>query len=255
MIRKEATVVTCSDGSTIPNSSVPSGAAIVYMDDSITRRELMRDGKGPKHTRWQEETNNNHIAELAAIMMAIRSIPITIPLLHYTDSQASIDGIRNILMDPGEADLRTPARPYLNAIKDSIRVRNKHGASTVIKHVRSHTGHRDIQSIGNELADGFAKIAMRSQTAQKPLIQAEHYEPPYMIRKITRGKDEEGNITTELTTCTGNIRKLIKKQLEEERIKKWAARKARGLFVRTAGREVRNIIKDTWKNPSSEKIR
>ena len=146
--------MTCSDGSTIPNSSTPSGAAIVYMDDSITRRELMRDGKGPKHTRWQEETNNNHIAELAAIMMAIRSIPITISLLHYTDSQASIDGIRNILMDPGEADLRTPSRPYLNAIKDSIRVRNKHGASTVIKHVRSHTGHRDIHTIYWERTSG-----------------------------------------------------------------------------------------------------
>ena len=127
--------------------------------------------------------------------MAIRSVPVTIPLIHYTDSQASIDGIRNILMDPGEAGLRTPARPYLNAIKDSIRVRNSYGTSTVIKHVRSHTGHRDIQSIGNELADKFAKLAMRSPTTQKPLIQAEHYELAYIMRKITRGIDKEGNET------------------------------------------------------------
>ena len=135
----------CTDGSTIKGKG-QSGAAFVMVTDSIKTEEW-----NPMGSYWKIEMTNNNSAELSALNKALRSVPVTVNLRIYTDSQSSIEAIAAARgYKSNYASLRCQGRPYLRAIIEAIQERENAGSITDIRHVRSHTGLRTIPSIGNE---------------------------------------------------------------------------------------------------------
>jgi len=73
--------------------------------------------------------------------------------------------------------LRCEARPYLRATKRIIDIRTKNGVMTEIRHVRSHTGARNLESVGNSEADRLAKWeALRELLLNENLFDINHME-------------------------------------------------------------------------------
>jgi ribonuclease HI len=145
----------CTDGSTFCNSGKNSGAAFVFTDDEFRPNELW-----PKGIYCKIARADNYMAEMQAINMALRSVPVTVSMEIFTDSLSSIQAINKLLRQPdAKSTLRNPARPYLLAVRSAIREREKHGGLTKLTHVYSHTGGRDKASIGNAGADRLAKWA------------------------------------------------------------------------------------------------
>jgi hypothetical protein len=138
----------CTDGSTIP--TIRSTAAMAFVEDDICSRELW-------HTEgayWPLDRPCNHTAELSAIDRGVRSPPVGVNVHVPTDSTASMKSVAKALRNPHSASLlRMPGRPYVLSIVRAIQTKKLHGATVRISHVRSHTGYRDLPSVGNAEAD------------------------------------------------------------------------------------------------------
>jgi len=242
-------IIICTDGSTYPD--LPSGAGFVFVDDDVKENEYT-----PKGQHWQIEDSDNFIAELAAINKAIRSVPITANVHIYTDSSASIQAIHKALVGykgGAPALLNQSGRPYITATYEAIKRRSEWGAYTRISHVYSHTGKRDLPSLGNAMADREAKKgALRSEHGMKHDIVKEDYELPYMItiRDQESMDDEDENYAP----AHGNIRRAIQDALVAHQLKEWGTRDFMGATVRAAPKQVLALIKDTWRRPTTAKI-
>ena len=136
---------------------------------------------------------------MAAVHKAIRSIPVGVDLTIHTDSQSSIDSIEAAIRCPtGLNLLRKGARPHLLSIVRAWKARVKAGGSTTLRHVRAHTGGRDLPSIGNACADRLAKWAALQPTEPietrscLDLMQGDH---PYVLM-VMRPTDPLGSTPT-----------------------------------------------------------
>jgi hypothetical protein len=86
--QEDLLVLACTDGSTYRDKL--SGSGVVYMEDHYHEREIWLTG-----SYWKIKQEDNYAAELAAINRAIRSVPITVPIGIYTDSDSSISNTEN----------------------------------------------------------------------------------------------------------------------------------------------------------------
>ena len=239
----------CTDGSTYPGQA--SAAAAVFVEDDIYTRELWQT----KGFYWPIKRVDNHMAELSAINKAIRAVPITINLTIATDSLASIQSIRKALRAPlGSPHLRSAGRPYIMAIIRAIRQKEAAGATVTLNHVRSHTGARDRASVGNSEADRLAKwmaqacIANPEDHCESSDIDLDGNELPYCLTVVKRILDKNGTEREILLNTYGDIRKTTKLAFIAENRAEWAARKDRGELAREHGKEVYDIISNTWKS-------
>lgn len=106
---------------------------------------------------FSKVTNNN--MEMLAILWALVSLRRVKKLKVATDSEVS----RNLLRSP-EEDYLHPFTPNYALIKSARawrRWRALRGMTTEIRHVRSHTGRLDRDSIGNDVADRTAAMMAR----------------------------------------------------------------------------------------------
>ena len=252
-------IIMCTDGSTY--KSWPSGAGIAIMETGSKHRELW----GIPGMRWRIENSNNHEAELAAINKAIRSVEIWRPITIYTDSDTSIKVIRKQRLSKLPTNKTTmEARPYIISILRAIEKRESRGVPTTIIHVASHTGKRDLQSIGNSEADALAKWEARSQMENAtgpddaPQVTTDinkmQNELKYIIKIRTTRTDDKGETTITDTPIHGNIRKHIKVHTNNKTIKEWATRHKRGELIREAPKQICDLIKEAWKDMTSKKL-
>jgi hypothetical protein len=268
----------CTDGSTYPGK--PSAAALVYVSHDITSNELW----GTKGTYWKLPRSDNYIAEMSAINKALRSLPVDLNVVIWTDSLSSIQAIDRHMRGLSNL-LREAARPYLIAIKRIIAIRTFHGSSSDINHVKSHTGERDLPSIGNAEADRLAKYEALSELNEGDNGNDLHHlqnDLPFMVSQITAvpsvivsrkrkniapnktgTKNNLNDSTHDKKALTlfhykdihGDIRKTLKTSAHESQLDTWAERPTRGQLIRNYRKEITHTIKDLWKNPSSSNIK
>ena len=233
-----------TDGSTFKNKA--SGASLIFLEDDFKEFEFT-----PKHRAWKIEQCNNYLAEVSAIHKCVRTIPVTVPITIYTDSLSAIQAIHKCTRSPERrAPLTCTARPYITAIARAIKARDAYNAPTHIEHIHSHTGLRNLASIGNEAADREAKrIALTGPEIQpesnEHLGLLEH-ELQYVIHTKT---DEE---TTDI--LHGNIRQEIKNILLDKQLAEWGKRNTRGKIARVHPKRVRRLIRNMWKHITTDKI-
>ena len=224
----------------------------MYLDEDFLQNEYEN-----RHQRWSVDTRMSYTAELAAINKAIRSVPVTIPIKLYTDSLSSIQKIHTYRQTGGRSGpMACVARPYMRAIASALNARETMGTPTRLTHVRSHTGLRDPQSIGNEAADRHAKVAYREQHDGQDL-NLRQFELPFIVEILPK---EQETVTTSSGKPTppplpkpihDNIRKALKTLLTTSLVEEWASRPKRGELVRGNRKGVLDIIDQMWKKPSS----
>ena len=224
----------CTDGSTYPGKK--SGAALCFISDGTKGRELW-------HTMgyyWKINMEDNYIAELSAIHKAIRSIPVNVNLDVHTDSKSGIDAITTAMRAPAKTKkLRTGGRPYIMSICRAITARGKAGGETNIKHVRAHTGKRDIISIGNACVDRLAKWCAKyeeepkkGKTTDFDLMKGELPYILYIMHPKSTKQDTGKEGEYEPKPIHGDIRKAARNRflaLDEE---KWSKLPKRGKILR-----------------------
>ena len=222
-----------------------------------------------KGAYWPISQVDNHMAELAAINKAARSVPINVSVEIATDSMASILSIKRALATPpGSPLLRTAGRPYLHAITRTIRAKKARGSKVTLTHVRSHTGLRDKRSIGNAEADRLAKwMAQATRKGQCPTQTAHDgmtlhttsdldmadNDLPYCLATTSWTAPPQGSDPTETKAIIrGDLRKAMKTSLQKTTRAEWASRPSRGKLFRTHQTSVLRAIAQTWKeNPTS----
>jgi len=129
-------------------SAEGSGARIgAGVHDARSGREITIDpcGLGPTHTV--------HRGELVAIQFALQLCAGNEDVRILTDSQASMDGIRNYIQKPSHMQ----THKYRDLLKDTVArlaARGRNNLRTTIAKIAAHTG-----IVGNERADEVAKRA------------------------------------------------------------------------------------------------
>ena len=231
MIRRAKNLVcalVCTDGSTIPG--VRSTAAMAFVEDDIRSRELWQT----EGAYWPLDRPCNHTAELSAIDRAIRSPPVGLHVHVPTDSMASIKTIEKALRNPHNASLlRLAAHPYVLSIVRAIQTKKTHGAEVIISHVRSHTGYRDLHSVGNSEADRSCGWLAHQPPNKNDEGLAEAYQMANELRFCLNftswsEPDQEGSRTELVRTEHGDVRRALRTHLRSLRLKEWASRPKRG---------------------------
>jgi len=128
-------------------------------------------------------TRGVYPAELQAIARTLAMFPTSCPLHIHSDSQAAIAGIRAYECQTNERQrLLTAARPLLQLIHHLLSVRERAGSTLTLQHVKAHTRHTDMHSVGNRLSDFQANRARLKPLQPQPLCllelplqQCEHY--------------------------------------------------------------------------------
>jgi ribonuclease HI len=242
-----ARAVICTDGSTDPNApGEKSGGGLAYIHDGFKEDEYRS-----RTEHWRIGTQNNYHAELSAINRALRTVPVSVDLTKHTDSESALKVINRYLEAGGSPDIYCEGRPYIRMILRAIRARSTQGAKTLIEHVRSHTGHRNIPSMGNEAADRAATRGRLEDGNKEVDIDMFQNELKYLV---LLEKDSEGDEESKWEPIHGNVRKAVKERLLKAQMAEWGGRPTRGKFAREHPKEVRGIIKQIWKAPSTTKI-
>jgi ribonuclease HI len=112
---------------------------------------------------FTKEPLTNQRAELYAIYKAIKIITThdkNLNILLYTDSEYSIKSLTEWIHNWKKNNwISSTKKPVLNQdiIKNIDKLMEEHIGKIKFKHVRSHTGKLDYESIHNEIADKLAK--------------------------------------------------------------------------------------------------
>jgi ribonuclease HI len=133
----------------------------------------MSDGPNPRLLREFRfpcaTSGNNYAAEVYALLGGVLQIPSYIHITVRTDAQSSIGGInrgRGWQCSSNERD-KTFALPQRARIVQAVRtgmkciravVEQREGTLT-LRHVKVHSGLKDLHSVGNERADELANLA------------------------------------------------------------------------------------------------
>jgi hypothetical protein len=240
-----AMALICTDGSTnLAHPVEGSGAAFIVADDTLHRHEYDNTAAS-----WVIGYSDNYAAELSALNGAIRSVPSTVHLTVYTDSLSAKQALeRYIHTGWSTPPLLCSGRPYLIAAAKAIQTRTLHGAKTLIEHVKSHTGTRDLQSIGNEAADRHAKHAQLTGSPHHNINLMVHELPFVAAYYSAADKAENRN---PYRPIHGNIRSTYQKILQDTQFSTWGYRTTRGQIPRRFPAETRALIRDIWKAPTS----
>jgi ribonuclease HI/exonuclease III len=252
-------VIICTDGSTfVPK---PSGAAYVFVTSNAHQEEFSLK----THT-WAIPYCNNYLAELSALHRAIRSLPVTTNITVHTDSEAAHLAISSLLREPSNIPpLDAPGRPYLIGIVSAIRIRKASGSSTTICHIRSHTGARDLASIGNEGADRGARESAQfdSHTDAEcwhDTLANGLFELPFVAYILTPHLDAKSDPPTfsfQQDRIHGSLKDSLRNHFLSLQHTTWTstARHSRGKLPRCFPKSAKEIIKVLWRRPTANHLR
>jgi len=101
--------------------------------------------KQRKRQQWkvgrEEEGSSSNSPELAAFVSALRSTPVTKPMLYLCDNQALLKAVKRWVGEGGKATLvgAPDANIFLEAIEE-LRKRTTAGAATFLVKVKAHRG-------------------------------------------------------------------------------------------------------------------
>jgi exonuclease III len=176
---RKVTLHVCTDGSfcrpaPVANPFVFRSASTFSILDSTVPRTmawLARHGSMEKYLKSRDGADcllstatfgttsstlsSNFAAELGAIASTLVSTPIGVDhLVIHTDSLSSISTIENFRAEVRpRARARTAGRPLLNLIHFNMQLRGDAGSQVSLRHVRAHSGLRDLPTLGNCCAD------------------------------------------------------------------------------------------------------
>jgi len=120
-------IVTAGDGSNKKGGKM--GAVYVNLRKK-RKRQQRKVGR-------EEEGSSSNRPELAAFVLALRSTPVTNPMLYLCDNQALLKAVKRWVGENGKATL--VADILLEAIKE-LRKRTTSGAATFLVEVKAHRG-------------------------------------------------------------------------------------------------------------------
>lgn len=151
-----------TDGSTGPVPGEPSGCSVVCASGRGVRRVIQFPCRA---------SGNNFLAEVVAIIAALQLVPASAPVEVYSDSLAAIGAANRGRIWDWLAGVRTglyavsqraravaAARPAMNMLRATMAARR---GTVVFRHVRAHTGCRDVASRMNAIADAVANRVRR----------------------------------------------------------------------------------------------
>ena len=157
----DRTLYIYTDGSTVNNgkSNARGGYGVFFSDPAFEPISKALTGKA-----------TNNIAELTAIIKGLEKIVDSVgnydKIVVHTDSEYSFlalaERYKKWETSGWQSTWKGKTQEIKNQdlIKRAYQLYNKTGVQ--LKHVRAHTGKKDIHSIGNEIADRLAEICYRS---------------------------------------------------------------------------------------------
>jgi ribonuclease HI len=161
-----------TDGSCINNGkpNAISGYGIHYSNNHLN--DISEPIVGDEHT--------NNIAELTALIVAIKSIIYNITKYKYTyiiftDSEYVLRVIYTFDKTYGSRIKKNKDIPNLNLVLELHNLYELYKANITIYHIDAHTSKNDIHSIGNEKADELAKNGVFKSSKYKPLTHNSKY--------------------------------------------------------------------------------
>jgi ribonuclease HI len=171
----------------------------------------------------------NYAAELRAILAALQAVPINVTIKFVTDAQSAIHAILKDLLPEGTR-LRLGCRSLVISCRELIQLRTLWDAPTTFKHVRSHTGLVDTDSIGNRLADHAAPKAASWEAP--PFLMAEEKYVLWERKPCKKGSPDR------LCHIAGNLRKTLKSLANQHVLDSWQQKRTQGSVPRLAGMKV-----------------
>jgi hypothetical protein len=168
----------------------------------------------------------NYAAEVLAVLCALISIPLLIPITIYTDCQSLCEHLRNTRLISEAKLFNTGANLIVTEIKRIISLRQ---APTNMNFVPAHTGATDVISRGNEFADKQAKIASKhlqlDPFRNKPFLSN---APPLLLvlrQELPQPNQQQLIIYNHFDS---NLRSHLRKQVQQEKLQKWASLETQG---------------------------
>lgn len=183
-------------------------------------------------------TKGVYPAELQGIARALAMLPLTFYVHVHSDSQSSLAAISDYRGEASErARLRMASRPLLRLINHLCSIREAAGGSVAFSHVKAHTTHSDIDSVGNRLADYQANVARadpgRTQPCGLQPLPVDQCEPHLCLR------DSTGRVIIDDIRRT-SMKQLKKQSLEAWRSTPWPTSTMAGAGAIALGKEVLN---------------
>lgn len=180
----------------------------------------------------------NFNGECVGILAALHAVPPTVSLECYSDA---LSAIQTVTAPPRSqsARFRLGARPVVRAILALIRLRRMLGASTVFRHVRSHTENTDVVSRGNAFADigaGRAANDERNVPMMDSPFLANEERLVFWEAKGDNICDNSIELKHRLWHESGDIRKKLKSIVMARLLQGLRRRKAQGHVARQDGR-------------------
>ena len=108
----------------------------------------------------------NYSAECAAIIVALRSLPVNCPVLCVSDALSAMQSVSSGLI-PASKRVRLGARAFIVTCRKLINIRANHGGTTTFRHVFSHTEQLSVDARGNDAADTVATTASKDPQFQQ----------------------------------------------------------------------------------------
>jgi hypothetical protein len=120
-------------------------------------------------------------------------------------------------------------------------------ASTTIRHIRSHTGNRDLTSIDNEAADRGAGLSAQFDNHDAP----SHHNTPdnptfeltyvvYMLTPHLDSKSDPLTFTFQQDRIHGSIKDFLHDHFLSIQRREWVTKTDRGLFLSSYAKETKN---------------
>jgi len=212
------TVDVFTDGSTDPSDpSAISGYAAVI----VTNKNL-KDPQVLQGTIYAD--GNNYLAEAAAIICALETIPSFLNIRLYTDALSFLSATITFEEKTHREKIRTSARSFLRRFHELC---NDRQGSVRMQHVRSHSNCKDYFSRGNNVADIECNKARLSSLV--PDFTPEVGEHIYTIR-----------IKNQLVL--NDYRGEIKTFQEKRMLERWTKQKYQGQIAKTHGKLLLNTL-------------
>lgn len=144
-------------------------------------------------------------------------LPLPLHVHIHSDSQSSLTAIRTYKAEANErARLRMAARPLLRLIDHLCQTRTAAGGRVTLSHVKAHTTHSDIDSVGNRLADYQANVARANPSHTHPRgikpLPLDQCEPHLCL------KDSSGRVLID------DIRRTSMKLLKQQALEAWRSK-------------------------------
>ena len=182
----------------------------------------------------------NFTAEAMAILRTLLTVSIATPLSIYSDCKSLLLHLQPIcILSEGKA-LQLGAGSIVRKIRSILLKRIKMNTKTTFTHVKAHTQFQDKFSIGNEIADFYAKKAANDPILNQNCIIPFTHENP------------NNRILIEAKTCSnqsilhkhidGNLRIVLLNKLEKAKVKHWAGLEHQGTVAKTVSKQLIQTI-------------